>query len=101
MIKINLEKLRLYAAEKSSDDWNRAEKAFREEDPNFIKSIFHAIRTLDFANQIINLGKIKDYSSCNHIWEQLNNSQFDNWEDYNEIFGRKFDSLYQEIIEKR
>lgn len=99
-VKINLSKLRLYSKEKSIDDWNRAEKAFHAEEPIFIKSIFHAIRTLDFTHQIIEYGKIKDYSSCNHIWEHLNNSQFDNWEDYNEVFGRKFDSLYQQVIGK-
>ena len=99
-VKINLSKLRLYSKEKSIDDWNRAEKAFHAEEPIFIKSIFHAIRTLDFTHQIIEYGKIKDYSSCNHIWEHLNNSQFDNWEDYNEVFVRKFDSLYQQVIGK-
>lgn len=98
--KINLSALKLYVKEKSIDDWHRAEKAFHAEEPIFIKSIFHAIRTLDFAHQIIESGKIKDYSSCNHIWEHLNNSKFDNWEDYNEVFGRKFDSLYQQVIGK-
>lgn len=97
-VKVNLTSLRLYVKEKSIDDLNRAEKAFFEENPNFIKSIFHAIRTLDFANQIIEYGKIKNYSSCNHIWEHLNNCQFDNWEDYNEIFGQKFDDLYKRVI---
>ena len=65
-----------------------------------INKYFHSIRILDFANQIIEKGKIEDYSSMNWLWDELKNSFFtwDEIEDkYNELYLTKRDRLSKSL----
>jgi len=70
--KINSVALQKYALEKSNEDWTRALKlSIIKEESLFVKAIFHSLRTLDFAKQIIESGQIINYQSCNDYWEDL------------------------------
>lgn len=93
--KLNLKALSEYALEKSMEDYSRALRisSLKEEDL-YIKAIFHAIRTLDFAKQIMHNDKIIDYSSCNEEWEILLNCKRDSylWKDYTADY-------YEEMIQ--
>lgn len=100
-LNLNMEALKLYIINKSLDDWNRAEKSFINGEIDFHKSIFHAIRSLDFTIQIIENKKILNYSSANNYWEDLVNCQFDSWESYNEYFEPIIYNLLTKIKEAK
>ncbi len=69
---LDLDKLRVYAIDKSQEDWGKAKRAFSNNSHDMIKSVFHAFRTLEFAKQIIDNKKIVDYSSANNYLSELN-----------------------------
>lgn len=92
--KLDIAALKHYVDEKSQEDWNKAAKSFGNDGIGFAKSTFHALRTLDFARQIIRNGKIIDYSSRNEDWKDLaiyNNGGF-LWTDYTKDY---YDGEYQ------
>jgi predicted nucleotidyltransferase len=93
--------LHKYMIEKSLEDWVKAKKKFEVQDFSFIKSIFHAIRTVDFAIQIAEHGTIIDYSSCNSWWEELmSESSFDSWDDTRQRYSVRYLHLVKLFAEK-
>jgi hypothetical protein len=102
--KLNLKALSEYAIEKSTEDFSRALRisSLKEEDL-YIKAIFHAIRTLDFAKQIMLNDKIIDYSSSNEVWEDLTNCKRDSylWKEYTaKYYDEMFKTLLKEISDE-
>jgi hypothetical protein len=75
----------------STAAWLKGRK--RIESGNIIggaKSLFHSIRILDFGIQIIKYHYIKDFSSSNHIWKILDESECLKWEEYDNLcLGKK------------
>lgn len=53
------------ALERSRSDYK---KGTRTNDP---KRVFHAIRVLDFAHQILTLGSIHNFKSVNYLYEEI------------------------------
>lgn len=55
-----------------------------------VKSLWHSLRILDFFKQIIEKGKIEDFSSCNEYWKMIlddlenghDNGGDDDWDFY-------------------
>jgi predicted nucleotidyltransferase len=99
--KFDINLLHKYVIEKSLEDWTSAKKSFECGDMLYIKSIFHATRTLDFAIQIAEYGTIVNYSSCNDLWLELNNNtMFDSWEELRARHAQRYLHLVKDFAEK-
>jgi len=61
------------------------------------KRIFHSLRVLNFAKQIVTNNKITDYSSANHLWEEIytNPNQF--FDSYTEWHTLHYNVLCKEL----
>lgn len=57
------------------------------------KSLWHALRILNFGIQIIEQGKITDYSSMNYLYNEIVNCEIDDWEYYKEKYKPLYNSL--------
>lgn len=82
--------LRESISEKASKSWVKSKKKFEVvQDRNVYiakKSLFHSLRIIDFGIQIASKGKIEDYSSCNHLWEEIYTNPADTWQPYKEQY---------------
>ncbi len=110
--KLNKSNLRHSISEKCSKDWNQAKKRFSDSQginpvtgETYVrkiyegkKSLFHCFRMIDFAIQIIEKGEIKDFSSCNELWEELYTNPSEDWNHYKEKY---YDFYNARIIEFR
>jgi len=94
---IDKSKLRHAISEKASHSFVKAKKKFIiEQDRNIYigkKSLFHALRIVDFGIQIATHGKIIDYSSSNYLWYQIMNNQSEQWQDYNDMYKPVLNNL--------
>lgn len=93
---LNLSVLRKSISAKSSNSWVKAKKKLtvkKDYDLNLgRKSLFHAIRIIEFGIQIAEYGKIVDYGSSNLLFHEINNSY-----DWAELYNR-FKKLYNEKL---
>ena len=65
------------------NDFHKAKVKLEQfEYKQFKKCIFHSCRKLDFSTQILKFGKIKDYTTCNYIWDMLLSETSLDWEHY-------------------
>ena len=89
---LNLQKLRNAFSSKSSNSWVKAKKKFVvEKDFNdYIgkKSAWHAIRILDFGQQIGEKGCIYNYSRVNNILKEI--MQCNTWEEIDKQFRKTY-----------
>lgn len=104
--KLDKSALRASISEKCSKDWNQAKKRFSDSqgwnpvtNQPYVrkvyeakKSLFHCFRMLDFATQIIEKGKIINFSSCNDLWEEIVTDPADTWEPYKEKYHQSYNS---------
>ncbi len=86
--------------------WKRAEIRFLsaksadiKEYSNYkgMKSLFHALRVIQFAIQIANTGRINDYSAMNHLWIEMKGATI-HWTLLNAGYRLVFDQLRDELI---
>lgn len=93
--KHNLDKLRTAYSAKSSNSWVKAKKKLTVpesyNDSVGKKSLWHSIRLIDFGIQIATHGKIINYGSCNHFYDEV---MYCN--DWSELF-EKYKKQYNEI----
>lgn len=71
---LNLKKLRVSVSKKASNSFVKAKKKIiLENEDSYIglKSLFHSIRIFDFGIQIGKFGYIKNFKSCNDLWDKL------------------------------
>lgn len=66
-------RLRVECSSKSSNSWVKAKKKIEKEGEIYIgeKSLFHALRILDFGIQIAEHGKIVNYASQNENYQKI------------------------------
>lgn len=50
------------------------------------KSLFHSFRILDYAKQILEVGKIDNFSSVNHIWSNIQTDTSSDWSYYKDKY---------------
>lgn len=50
------------------------------------KSLYHSIRILDFGKQIAEHGKIIDFTSANHFWTEIYNTETPTWDYYKSVY---------------
>jgi predicted nucleotidyltransferase len=92
---LNLVKLRHALSAKSSNSWVKAKKKLTVEKDYDLdlgrKSLFHAIRIIDYGIQIATYKKIVDYGSCNKLFEDIMNCYT-----WSEMFG-EYKQFYNNI----
>lgn len=82
--KLNREKLIDSVTAKSLADFLKAKNQFEDNLESSKKKLFHSIRLLMFAIQILKYGKINDYTQANHYWTEIQNNDMIDWESYYE-----------------
>lgn len=84
--KINLIKLRHATSHVSSYSWVKAKKKL-EAGEYFIgiKSLYHSLRIPMFSNQIIETGRIVDFTCANSIWDKISQGVW-SWEELDSEF---------------
>ena len=78
--KLDYVKLKRKSLSESYSSWFRAKRMLRDGDvERGMKSIWHSIRILMFALQIMDEGNIYDFSEANGYWEQMVESDGTDW----------------------
>jgi hypothetical protein len=89
-------KLRHSLSSKSSNSWVKAKKKLtvvQDFDAKVgKKSLWHSLRIIDFGKQIATEGKIYDYASCNHFFDEI--MYHENWIELYE----KYKPVYNEYL---
>lgn len=98
---LNKNTLRASISEKASHSWVKSKKKFEMEiDQNIYiakKSLFHALRIIDFGTQISQYSKIIDYSSSNFIWDEIKDEPNDRWSFYKNKYQTLFNNRMTEF----
>lgn len=96
---LDLSKLRHSLVEKSSNSWVKAKKKLtvqKDYDLNLgRKSLFHAIRIIDYGIQIALVGRIMSYENCNEIYRQI--MEIYNWPTLFATFKKKYNESLSEF----
>ena len=98
--KLDLKTLRHELSAKASNSWVKAKKKMEVEKDLALgrKSLFHALRILNFGIQISRDGKITDYSAANPHWEAIK-GEFDSWPEYQSKYQPVYNTLASEFRE--
>jgi hypothetical protein len=92
---LDLNKLRISLSAKSSNSWVKAKKKIDQHQEYRLgrKSLFHALRILNFGLQIAERGRIVDYSASNHYLRKIQEQGFDSWQPYKDYWQPIFNEL--------
>lgn len=95
---IEPKKLRHAISHISSNSWVKCKKKLTVADDYYtgIKSLFHSIRIPMFAIQIMQHGRITDFSCANHIWDKLKRGRW-SWEMIEDEFKLLHNSVLSEF----
>lgn len=95
---IEPKKLRHAISHISSNSWVKCKKKLTIADDYYtgIKSLFHSIRIPMFATQIMQHGRITDFSCANHIWDKLKRGRW-SWEMIEDEFKLLHNSVLSEF----
>lgn len=94
---LDIKKLKKKALAQSYDSWYKGKFKLNEGDLyRGKKSIFHSIRILCFAIQIVRHGKITDFSEANKYWAKIDSSEKIRWNHY----SKQFFGLRHRLIEE-
>lgn len=66
-----------------------ARKRMKGEPYKAKKCIFHGLRYLTFGIQLVNHGRIVDYSEANHYLKEIMDFPSDDWEDLSKVFAKQ------------
>lgn len=93
--KLNLAVLRHSLSAKSSNSWVKAKKKLTVEQDYDLdlgrKSLFHAMRIVEFGRQIAVNGMIVDYGSCNPLFEEIMNCY--TWDQMFEEYKENYNTM--------
>ena len=79
-------KLQREALSESHVAWTRGKRMILDGDMyRGMKSLWHSLRILLFALQIINEGDIYDFSEANNYWESIEESKHIKWNDFKDM----------------
>lgn len=94
---LHIAQLRESISEKASHSFVKSKKKFEvEKDRNIYiakKSLFHSLRIIDFGQQIVEHKKIVNYSSSNHLWEDIFTDPSEDWGSYKEKYQPIFNIM--------
>jgi len=84
---INIKKLVKNNLAQSYSSWQGGKRKIREYNiDKGVKSIFHSLRMLMFATQIVEQGKIADYSIANDLYSEIVDSDEFEWDYFKEKY---------------
>lgn len=99
--KLDLTKIRSSFSKASSNSWVKCKKKLTVESdfaPYIAKkSLWHSLRILMFGIQIMNTGKIYDYSEANELYKEIVENKSNDWEYYKEKYQPLYNSLKSEF----
>lgn len=103
--RIDLSILRTSISSKASNSFVKAKKKILIEKDfdirSSMKSLFHSIRLLDFGRQMAYYGYIKDFSSCEEVWNKILKTYSTNDEEkILEEIKKEYKPLYNEYASK-
>jgi len=79
-LNLNKDKIKKEMLAQSYSTWRNAKQKMIEGDTmRGTKSAFHAIKILNFGIQMVEHGKIVDFSTCNDLHEEFENHNFYEW----------------------
>lgn len=98
---LNLKRLRHSLSEKASHSFVKAKKKIDVEKEYYIgwKSLFHALRILNFGIQIATSGTINDFSAANNYWFDIQRAQQYNWDYFKDVYQPVYNRLRSEFAE--
>jgi len=80
---LNRDRLKKKVLSQSTHSWHQAKIRMRDGDiERGAKSLFHSLRMLVFAEQILEEGEIFDFSEANYWFEQITEDDAYEWKDY-------------------
>lgn len=95
--KLDLTKIRSSFSKTASNSWVKCKKKLTVEsdfDPYIAKkSLWHSLRILMFGIQIMNTGKIYNYSEANELYNEIVKNDSNDWEYYKEKYQPLYNSL--------
>lgn len=103
--KVDVHKLRADVSARSSNSFVKCKKKILNEtnaERAGMKSLFHSIRMLDFGCQIAKTGKIENFGSVNHVWNDII-VVGPNWEELKNEFQplyNSYSSKFKEVAPK-
>jgi predicted nucleotidyltransferase len=85
----------------SHNSWFKAKMRLRDMDVRRgLKSLYHSLRILMFADQIMDADRIFDYSESNYLWEEIDGCDEVKWDYFKEKYLPFKQLLEQQILEK-
>lgn len=85
--KLDLGKLQRYVHNQSFNSWNKGKDHILDDDVEYgLKSVFHSLRMLMFANQIATHSKIINFSEANDLHKELFNGEEYEWKYYKDKY---------------
>lgn len=61
------------------------------------KSLWHSLRIINFGTQILKYGRIKDYTSVNHLYDEIVNCESNDWKYYKEKYQQLYNKMKTEF----
>lgn len=95
-VNINSQELCRSFCSEASTFWREAKQ--RLPGTKGAKSLFHSLRTLLFAIQIKEHGKIVDFTRASCHWRTICRQGFAEWSDYEEYWGPVYTNLYERLL---
>lgn len=93
-------KLKKSVLSQSHDSWMKGKFKINDGDiTRGTKSLFHSIRMLMFAIQLIENGKITDFSEANKHWEAIDSSDLLQWNKYKDLLLPLKQKMENRLIE--
>jgi predicted nucleotidyltransferase len=94
-LKLDLKKLRHATSHVSSNSWVKCKKKLTVADEYNIgvKSLYHSLRIPMFSSQIVETGKINDFTCANFIWDKIK-SKIWTWEE----LENEFKQLHNNVL---
>jgi hypothetical protein len=88
-------KLRAEWLRKSSHSFVKAKKKFLAEGdaPAGRKSLFHALRIVEFGIQLARTGRLTDYAAANHWWREIRERPEEDWAPYRDRYQPEHNRL--------
>lgn len=96
-VEIDNRKIRESFSSTASNSWVKCKKKLTVE-KDFAprvgkKSLWHALRILDFGEQILMYGSIQYYDSMNHCYNEIVDDPSDDWEHFKKLYQPRYNAL--------